>query len=295
MYSPTDSLLMDAFDSWGFMLPGSAWMDQETWPQIVRAYHEHALVPDSRLPRKQFSRFANHPTGGVVPVDDDPVPPEGVKLFGLRGKDGVTAFFEKHPTKRGLVVYEPGKEPTWVGTRHFGIRSWTGPGVPANTGYRYYIRDWLIYDETSLLGLDPGVTYVFDETVEGSMTRFHVSKVPDDFAFRAPTSSTPPRVRPGTAWSSSTATRCCACLPESPRTRYRSTMRTSPPMPGSTCSWRSCRTTACAARRLTGWTRVLSWGRTRRATPRIAMLCGAGRLHNRLSGNVNDIFPVTAG
>jgi len=183
MYSPIDSPLMDAFDYWGFMLPGAGagTMPKETWTQIAEAYHKYDLVPDSRLPRKQIINFTGHFTGGVIPVDDGPVPSDGVKLFGLRGSNGVTAYFEKYPTKRGLVVYEPGKSPTWVGTRHSGIKSWKGPGVPAYVGFRQYMRDWLIYDEYSLLGLDPSVTYMFDESVARSSTRFHVTKVPDDF------------------------------------------------------------------------------------------------------------------
>ena len=183
MYSPADSPLMDAFDMWGYMLPGTAagGDETETWIQIAEAYHTYDLVPDGRLPRKQVIRFEGHPTGGVIPVDDGPAPPEGEKLFGLRGKNGVTAWYEKHPVKRALVVYEPGKEPKWVGTRHFNIRSWKGPGVPAYTGYRQFIKDWLLYDDTALLGLDPKVTYVFDETIKRSPTRFHVTRVPDDF------------------------------------------------------------------------------------------------------------------
>ncbi len=181
MYSPIDAGLMDAFDYWGFMLPGAAGMPTESWVQIIQAYHKYSLVPDARLPRKQLTHFASHPSGGVIPVDDGPVPPEGVKVFGLKGSNGVTAFFEKHPTQRGLVVYEPGKPPVWVGTRHFNIKSWKGAGVPAYVGFRQFMRDWLIYDDTSLLGLDPNVTYVFDETVERSPGRFHITKVPDDF------------------------------------------------------------------------------------------------------------------
>jgi hypothetical protein len=116
-----------------------------------------------------------------MPVDGGPVAPEGENLFGLRGSHGVTAYFEKHPTQRGLVVHEPGKAPQWVGTRHFGIKSWRGAGVPTYFGFRQYMRDWLIYDDTFLLGLDPQVTYMFDETVPRSQTRFHVTQVPDDF------------------------------------------------------------------------------------------------------------------
>jgi hypothetical protein len=43
------------------------------------------------------------------------------------------------------------------------------------------MKDWLIYDEESLLGLDPSETYMIDESVRRSQTRFHVTKVPGDF------------------------------------------------------------------------------------------------------------------
>ena len=181
MYSPIDAPLMDAVDCWGYMLPGADPMREETWLKIAEAYHTYDLVPDGRLPRKQITKFTSHWTGGVMPVGDAPVPSEGERLFGLRGSRGVTAYFEKHPTKRGLVVYEPGQTPKWIGARHFGIKSWNGPGVPAYFGFRQYMRDWIIYNDASLLGLDPQVTYMFDETVPRSPTRFHVTKVPEDF------------------------------------------------------------------------------------------------------------------
>jgi hypothetical protein len=44
------------------------------------------------------------------------------------------------------------------------------------------MKDWIVYDEDSLLGLNPAVTCMFDESVPRSQTRFHVTKVPDDFA-----------------------------------------------------------------------------------------------------------------
>ncbi len=180
-YSPQDSPLMDAFDYFGYMLPGADANREESWLQIAEAYQKYNLVPDGRLPRKQILHTRSHWSSGVVPIEDGPVPAEGEKHFGLKGGNGVTAFFEKYPTKRGLVVYEPGKQPQWIGTRHFGIRSWEGPGVPVYFGFRQQMRDWLIYNDTSLLGLDPLVSYAFDETVQRSPTRFHVTKVPRDF------------------------------------------------------------------------------------------------------------------
>ena len=182
MYSPTSAQLMDAFDVWGGMLPGANPGGEESWLQISRAVQSFDLVQDTRLPRMPVKKFEHHYTGGLVPVMEGPVPAEGIKLAGFRGRDGITAYLEKHPTRRGLVVYEGDKEPRWFGTRHYGIRRWKGPGVPSYYGFRQYMRDWICYDDDSLIGLDPAVTYRFDESVERSPTRFHVTRVPDDFA-----------------------------------------------------------------------------------------------------------------
>jgi hypothetical protein len=182
MYSPTSTELLDAFDYWGGMLPGANPGREESWLQIAAAFQRFDLVPDGRLPRKPITDFSSHYTGGTVPMDDAPVPSGGVKLFGYRGGNGVTAYLEKYPTRRGLVVYEPDKPPQWFGTRHYAIRRWKGPGVPSYYGYRQYMKDWICYDEDSLIGLDPAVTYRFDESVERSPARFHVTRVPDDFA-----------------------------------------------------------------------------------------------------------------
>ncbi len=182
MYSPTDVSVMDASDSWGFALPGADPNMEESWMQIVDAYQKYGLVPDSRLPRRHILHTRKHWTSGVLPIDDLPAPPEGVRLFGFRGNNEVTAFFEKHPTRRGLVVYEPDRVPRWFGTRHFNIRQWDGPGVPAYYGFREPMRDWLIYNEHSILGLDPDFTYSFDESIKRpSLARFHLYKVTDDF------------------------------------------------------------------------------------------------------------------
>ncbi len=180
MYGPKESNLLDAFDYWGYMLPGAGRVNGDNWDHISQAYQKYDLVPDGRLPRKQFTVFGNHPTGGVIAVYNEPAPPEGEKLFGLRGSNGVTAYFEKHANRRGLVVYESGKAPQWVATSHFGIKSWSGPGVPVWASYKLY-RDWLIYDDTTLYGLDPSNTYIFDETVNRSPTRFHITRIPDDY------------------------------------------------------------------------------------------------------------------
>lgn len=181
MYSPTDTSLMDAFDSWGFMLPGGDTQNQQSWMQIIEAYHRYDLTPDAGLPRIALTNHAGHWTGGASPVATKSPAADGQKLFGLQGTGGVTAHFEKHPTKRGLVVYEPGAEPKWFGTRHSGIRSYAGPGLPSYHIFRHDIKDWLVYDGDTLLGLNPLQSYAFDNALRTSPKRFHVCKVPDDF------------------------------------------------------------------------------------------------------------------
>jgi hypothetical protein len=182
MYSPTDTDMMDAFDSWGYMLPGADTAREESWMRIAEAFHQYGLVPDSRLRRKQFREYTHHYSSGEFPVDGPTESDGGEKLFGFRGSNGVTAYLEKHPSKRGLVVYEPGKEPRWVGARHTGIRSYDGPGLPVYFGFRETIRDWIIYDDDKLLGLDPAQTYWFDPDLSRSAQRFHIYKVPEDYA-----------------------------------------------------------------------------------------------------------------
>ena len=124
---PTDVDMLDAVQSWGFMLPGGGMT--ESWIEISHAFQKYELKPDSRLPRTSFRTFETHPSHGIAPVDDIQMPPEGIRLFGYRGKGGVTAYYEKLPTRRGLVIYEPGKEPMWVGTRITGVTSWQGSPV----------------------------------------------------------------------------------------------------------------------------------------------------------------------
>jgi len=181
MYSPTDAELMDAFDCWGFMLPGADTEREESWMQIAEAFHKYQLVPDGLLPRKQFTKCSNHYTGGLLPVSNTSIPAKGEKLFGFTGANGVTAYLERYPTKRGLVVYKPGKEPKWIGTRYSEIRSYPGPGVPVYYGFREVIKDWLIYDGQKILGLNPHKSYWFDTNLRPSPDRFHVFKVPEDF------------------------------------------------------------------------------------------------------------------
>jgi hypothetical protein len=181
MYSPTSTMLMDSFDVWGGMLLGAHPTREQSWAEVMRAIHKYKLVADPLMPRMQVTTFAPHPTGGTTAVIAPPKGDEVQKLLGLRGENGVTAYFEKHATKRGLVVYEPGKAGQWFGTRYFGIKTYDGPGLPAYFGYRQEIKDWLIYDGDKLLGLDPDETYWFDTSLKPSPARFHLFKVPDDF------------------------------------------------------------------------------------------------------------------
>ena len=149
-YSPTDNELMDQFQSFGFLWPGAS--SEESWLQIAEAFQKFEFAPDSRLPLKSY------------------------QLFGYRGDNNVKAFYEKHQNKRGLVVYVPGKDPQWFGTRVTGVRSWPGPGA---------LRDWALYDAGTLLGLDPVQTYVFDKAATLSPGTFHITSVPDDFTLYA--------------------------------------------------------------------------------------------------------------
>lgn len=158
MYSPTDGALMDDFDRWGFMLPGADAKREETWMQIAEAYQDYNLVPDSRLSLQAY------------------------QSFGLRGANGVTAYFEKQNNVRGLTIYEPGKPPAVVGARHYGISSWPGPGLPVYWEYGQLIRDWLVYDGATLLGLNPQHTYYIDPGLSTTPNRFHIYSVPADFA-----------------------------------------------------------------------------------------------------------------
>lgn len=182
MYSPTSNELMDAYDVWGFMLPGGERFRERSATEIVEAFHKYKLEPDSRLPRAKVMKFVDHYSHGQLPVVPSDIPEEGLKLFGYRGENGVTAYFERHRTRRGLVVYEPGKEPQWFGTRITGTRSYRSSGAPAYFGYRQNIVDWLVYDDENLLGLDPEMTYWIDTSVERKQDRFHLFEVPEQFA-----------------------------------------------------------------------------------------------------------------
>ena len=155
-YQPYNQEHLDAFQTWGHFVPGAR--GEPTWLAIAGAFQRFDLRPASRLPR------AAH------------------QLSGFRGAEGVTAFFERHATKRGLVVYRPGAEPRWFGTRHFGIRAWPGPGVlrDYDPGTESFL-DWLVFDGSTMLGLDPRRTYVPDAQGTLPADQFHVTAVSDDF------------------------------------------------------------------------------------------------------------------
>ena len=178
--SPTDAIYLDAFQSYGYILPGV--LSELTWLETAKAFQDYDLKPESRLVMQWFRAFTSDPSGGLVPLLDAP-PAEGIKLFGYRGRQGVTAYFEKHPTKRGLIVYEQGKPPRWFGTRVAGIRDWPGPGVLKEwiPGVDKEV-DWLIYDGGRQLALKPEKTYRLDESSRHLPQRFHIRCVPADFA-----------------------------------------------------------------------------------------------------------------
>ena len=146
-YEPTDETLMDQFQAHGFIIPGAS--KEESWLQIAEAFQKLDLEPAPRLPRETY------------------------QLSGWRGPSGATAFFEKHPGKRGLVVYQAGKQPQWFGTRITGVKEWAGPGA---------LRDWAVYRGDTLLALDSKQTYVFDKSITLRPDRFHVTEIPKDFS-----------------------------------------------------------------------------------------------------------------
>ncbi|MHB9071145.1 MAG: discoidin domain-containing protein [Sedimentisphaerales bacterium] len=98
--------------------------------------------------------------------------PPSQQIAGFSSPDGVTAFYEKTATTRSLVVYEPGYDPEVYGLRYTNTAQWSGPG---------YIKDWLIYNGSTMYGLDPNATYVFDASVTLDPTRFHLTSIPNDF------------------------------------------------------------------------------------------------------------------
>ena len=145
-YQPIDVPTMDQFMEWGHFVPGAS--NNESWMEIAGAFEQFDLAPDSRLPRA-----AN-------------------QLSGFSGPGGVTGFFERNATDRAFVVYEPAQPPHDFGTRYENITSWPGPGG---------LADWLLYSGSTLIGLDPDVSYLFDPGSPPDPNRFHVFAIPPDF------------------------------------------------------------------------------------------------------------------
>jgi len=169
MTAPSDKEYIEAFAHWAHMTPSVQIGRRESWFEIDDAYITYGLTPDPRMPYDRPVSYQNHYTPGVIPIYDDS---EKLRYSGLKGKDGVTAYFEKAGNKRGMVLYVPGKDPRWLGARINGISQWTGAGA---------IRDWLIYNEDRIMGLEPQRSYCFDESVKLPQDRFHVTGIPDDF------------------------------------------------------------------------------------------------------------------
>jgi len=184
-YQCTEVADWDGVASWGFMLPGAD--GEPSWLEIAKAFQQYKLVPDIGLPRIRFETYADDKRHGLSPVWDDDVASMDGKFFGYRGRDGVTAYFEKKGHRRGLVVYAPNREPQWVGERVSEVTSWPGPGVLRQlaAGVPREV-DWFIYNDDEQLGLDPTTTYRLDRTQELPKERFHVTGIPEDFTFWNP-------------------------------------------------------------------------------------------------------------
>jgi hypothetical protein len=151
---------------------------------IAKAFQDYDLAPDYRLSPQTFDAFVADRSTGRLPVSVGQ-PGKDAKLFGYRGKNGVTAFYEKCDNKQGLVVYEPAKAPKWIGSRVTGVSKWPGPGVLkewVHPGGSDVEADWFMYDGQTQIGLNPKMTYRLDETAILPAERFHVVSVPDDFA-----------------------------------------------------------------------------------------------------------------
>jgi hypothetical protein len=180
MSAPTDEPMTDALQSWGCMTFGAG-PANEWWLRMAKAFEDYDLMPDFRLDRQEFRNYKPDPTGGWTPVSE-PIS-QGVtqRLFGYRGKNGVTAYFEKQKYQRGLVLYSPGKDPEWIGATHIGITSWPGPGAPEFEQISRRAPYWLLYNGQTVLGLDPGQSYYFTDSIKLPPAQFHVTRVPADF------------------------------------------------------------------------------------------------------------------
>ena len=178
--SPTQDAFLEAFQSYGYYLPNAT--SEETWLEVAKAFEDYDLAPDGRMTDPVRRTYTGDPSGGLIPTTQ-PQTSEPVKLFGYRGRNEITAFFERHPTKRGLVVYESGAEPKWFGARVHGVNKWAGPGVLKEwmPGVETEV-EWLMYDGNTQIGLEPGKAYRLDQTATLPPERFHVTGIPGDFA-----------------------------------------------------------------------------------------------------------------
>lgn len=149
MYVPVELQYLDPFAEWGHFTPGAnATYAAESWLEITDVFREFDLVPDSRLPLN-----AN-------------------QLSGFSGSGNAKAWFEKTATTRYLNVERPYHNPEQFGVRYTNITQWSGPG---------YNADWLLYNGSTIFGLDPAATYWFDPAVTLDQNRFHITSVPADY------------------------------------------------------------------------------------------------------------------
>ena len=169
MTSPTDKVYAESFFHWAYMVPSLQIKRRESWFEIGNAYFKYDLFPDCRIPYDKPIAYKNHYTHGVIPDYGDM---NDIRYFGLRGKGGVTAYYEKHGNKRGLVLYQQGRKARWLGARITGISQWSGPGA---------IKDWLVYNGDKIMALEPSRSYSFDESVVLPKDRFHITDIPEDF------------------------------------------------------------------------------------------------------------------
>jgi len=169
MGTPTDTEYAEAFFHWAFMLPSAQILQTQSWLDIDQAYFDYRLQPDPRLPYDRPISYQNHFTHGVIPLYGDR---ETIRYFGLRGKNNLTAYFEKQGSKRGLILYETDKPPRWIVARYTNLTEWNGPGG---------IQNWLLYNGDKLMALNPQKSYGFSDAVIMPPDRFHIAAIPDDF------------------------------------------------------------------------------------------------------------------
>lgn len=145
-YEPTQVDLLDQFMGWGHFVPGAS--RESTWLEIANAFADYNLSPATAQPlgSNQLSAFT--------------------------GPGGVVAFFQTTATTRSLQVFEPGQPMQEFGLRHENITTYSGPGA---------VEDWLIYNGSTLLGLNPGTSYFMDPAVTLGPNRFHITSVPPSF------------------------------------------------------------------------------------------------------------------